>query len=77
MSASGKEAREALMTLLGDHCIQLDELVRVLVAKGIMTEQEWDDIQMARFFDDERPASYWAEQSMNPEDRVALDAFFS
>lgn len=76
MPNSGPLTKDALMSLLGDHCIQLEELVKVLVDKGIMTEQEWDDALNRRFVDDQRPASYWAEQSLNPDDRVALNDFF-
>ena len=46
----------------------------MLVKKGIMTDKEWDDIQMARFVGDNRPVSTFA--CPDNADRAALDAFF-
>jgi hypothetical protein len=71
---SGEEAKNALLTALGEHEILIDELVKMLVKKGIMTDKEWDDVQMARFVDDKRPSSFWA--NADPPNRAALDAFF-
>ena len=70
----GPAAKDALLTQLGEHAILIDELVKMLVKKGIMTEKEWDDIQMARFVGDKRPVSTWA--CPDNADRAALDAFF-
>jgi hypothetical protein len=76
MPNSGPLTKDALMSLLGDHCIQLDEMVNVLIDKDVRTEQAWDDALNRRFIDDKRPASYWAEQSLDPDDRVAVNDFF-
>ena len=71
---SGPAAKGALLTQLGEHAILIDELVKMLVRKGVMTEKEWDDIQITRFVGDKKPVSTWA--CADKDDRAALDAFF-
>jgi hypothetical protein len=71
---AGFDAKNVLLTILGEHYIQIDELVQMLVRKGVMTEQEWDDVMTARLSDEKRPPSWWVAQF--PADRAAVDEFF-
>jgi hypothetical protein len=71
---SGPEAKDALLRQLGEHEILIDELVNMLVKKGIMTDEEWEAIQVARFLKDERRISAFG--CPDKDDRAALDAFF-
>ena len=71
---SGKGTKDALLRALGEHEIQIDELVKMPVKKGIMTGQEWDDAMNARFVNHKWPSSFWVCQ--DSLDRSALDQFF-
>jgi hypothetical protein len=57
--------------------MRVEGLVKLLVAKGVITEAEWDEVLRARFTGPRtKPAAFWAAQLVNPEDRDALDDFF-
>lgn len=71
----GPDAKKALLSLLGDHQTQIEELVALLIAKGVISEQEWDDTMVKRY-NSGVDSSEWARRCLNPEDGQALDAFF-
>jgi hypothetical protein len=74
---AGPQAKEALLTMVGDCDMRVEGLVKLLVAKGVITEAEWDEVLRARFTGPRtKPAAFWAAQLVNPEDRDALDDFF-
>jgi len=63
---AGGCSRLVWSTLSQCHGVQLDELVRLLVVKGVITEQEWDDALMARMVDDKRSVSFLGRTKPQP-----------
>ena len=72
-------ALEVLLTLDGQNTFNLDALVKLLVAKGLITEKEFSEETAKMYLESTRgkigPAE-WARRSINIEDGEALDAFF-
>ena len=69
-------ALEALLTLAGQNMYDHDVLVELLIAKGLITQDEWDKAVEKKYLSSISPAE-WAQRSINPEDGEALDTFFS
>ena len=68
-------ALEALLTLAGQNTYDHDVLVKLLIAKGLITEEEWDAAMEKKYLNNISPAK-WARRCINAEDGEALDAFF-
>jgi hypothetical protein len=72
-------ALEALLTLNGQNTFNFDALVKLLIAKGLITEKELSD-ELDKMYTESKqgkigPAE-WARRCLNPEDGEALDGFF-
>jgi hypothetical protein len=72
---AGPQAKDALLTLLGDHQIQLDTLIHLLIAKGFIAEDEWDRAMTVEYQIGADPSEQ-ARRCLNAEDTTALDTFF-
>jgi hypothetical protein len=75
-SPDGELARDALLSLLGTHQVQIEELLRLLIAKGVVSEPEWDAAMTMRLVEEPWSTEELARRCMNPEDGAALDGFF-
>ena len=76
-ATAGARAENALLTLLGDHRLQLDALADLLITKGVITEAEWDETVAHVYVRDDAVApAEWARRCLDPADGAALDAFF-
>lgn len=73
---SGERARDALLNLLGTQHVQIEELVRMLFSKGVMSMREWDAVMTMRLVEEPWSMDELARRCMNPEDGVAIDEFF-
>lgn len=68
-------ALEALLTLAGQNIYDHDVLVELLIAKGLITKEEWGAAMEKKYLNSIPPAE-WAQRSINSEDGKALDDFF-
>jgi hypothetical protein len=71
---SGAEALQALLEALGEQYLRIHELEKMLVRKGVMTDEEWDEAIWPRLTDAKRPLAFWVCQ--DPAHRAALKEFF-
>jgi hypothetical protein len=73
-------ALDALLTLAGQNTFHHDALVELLIAKGVITGEEWDAALERQYRDSPQgkagPAG-WARRCIDQEDNEALDAFFA
>jgi hypothetical protein len=72
---AGPATRDALLSLFGTLIAQIEELIALLQANGVISAEDWDTAMHGRFasmanFDE------WARRHLDPEDNAALDAFF-
>lgn len=75
MHEVGGQARDALLRLLGEHQQQLEELLNLLTAKGVITDSEWEAAMGRR--DREGPSkAEWARRCMEPKEYGALSTVF-
>jgi len=73
----GAKALDALLTLAGENRVNHDALVRLLVEKGIITENEISDATKRLYLDESiRGPADWAWHYIGPEDGQALHEFF-
>jgi hypothetical protein len=70
-------AQNALLYLHGESLELLDQLVQLLINKGVLTESEWDEVLMGWAERREGKPADEARGRLDPEDCLALDAFFS
>ena len=75
-AGAGAQAKNALLYLHGESLELLDQLVLLLINKGVLTESEWDEVLMAWADRKERKPADEARDRLDPEDCEALDAFF-
>jgi len=72
------EALEELLSLIGERIIELEALINLLIRKGIITDEEFDEAQDNRFLalrDKTISPAEWARRHMNQPD--LLDRLFS
>jgi hypothetical protein len=70
------QAKNALMTLLGDHRFEMEELVVLLIEKGLIAGADWDERITKRYERGVSPAE-WASRCLDPADNQALEDFFT
>lgn len=78
MTGNGSDALEAILTLAGQNTINHDALVDVLVQKGLISLEEFDEAMKRIYLDRlaEIGAAGWARRCISAQDNEALDAFF-
>lgn len=74
----GSKALQALLGLMGQCIYNLEGLTELLMEKGLIAEQEFDDAMMRLYLDERKDISpaQWARRCLSPEDRAALEDFF-
>jgi hypothetical protein len=72
----GVQAKNALLYLHGESLELLDQLVLLLINKGVLTESEWDEVLMAWAERKRAKPADEARGRLDSEDCQALDAFF-
>ena len=73
--ASGPQARDALLELVGSLSAKIEELVALLQLKEVISVEDWDTAMSGRFAS-MTTFGQWARQHLDPKDNEAIDAFF-
>jgi hypothetical protein len=72
---NGERTKDALLTVVGETQLAVDGLAKLLIAKGVITEDEWDQAQDDNEGMGISPAE-WSLRGLDPEDGDALNVFF-